>query len=434
MSWDNVLPTTVASNDAPVTTLLAASEQGRVDAWYTLLAGDARFRVIATATSLPDLNAKLNTMRPELLIVDGMVFRSASDLANGLARYTGMACVLLPAQTTESDIATVSAVPCVKRVFTGDLNLTAEAGSLYETVTASRLPGQAVSNWNPLSGGALDIPAGLRVIAVWNHVGGSGKTTLATNLAFEARRRGLKTLLVGLGAPDDTGIVLPRTKAAPNLLTWHSTPTPEGLQAAIQNVDGLDVLAGYPDVVAAEEVIGAALEGPASLQALVVTAALSGYSVIILDAPALERAAPVLAAANQLLLVARPTINDALRSVEAYRTVTERLAGKHRIPPQGIRVALNQTRPDLWSPERFHAACSALQQKPFPPIVAAIPDDGRVPQAQNEREFPLLKAAAFQRAFMPLAEACLQIKGSAAPVTDAQPRRVFKLGPVKVGM
>lgn len=439
MSWATT-DNTLSANESPVTLLLAAPEQGRVDAWYNLLASDARFRVVATATSSADLNAKL-AMTPEVILMDGMLFRSASELAHVLTRYNGVAWVLLPTQSTDADVAAVSGLPCVKRVFKGDFNLAQETGRLYETVRALRLPTGATTNvWNPLDNPSSQIPTGLRVIAVWNLVGGAGKTTLAVNLAFEARRRGLKTLLVGLGAPDDMALTLPRTKATPNLTAWNANPTPDGLRASLQTAEGLDVLAGWPDVLSATQSHLTELDAPNSLRNLVVTAAYAGYAVIVLDTPAVERAAPALSAANQLLLVARPTLSDALRSVEAYRMVTENLSHQHRIPAQGIRLALNQTREGLWSPAQFHNACAQLlnpdQKKPFPPIVAAIPDDARVPEAQIRREVPLLSAPNFQRAFMLLAEACLQIKGNPSPVTanDDGPRKTINLGLVKVKM
>jgi MinD-like ATPase involved in chromosome partitioning or flagellar assembly len=273
------------------------------------------------------------------------------------------------------------------------------------------------------------------VIAIWNLAGGVGKTTLATCLAFAASQKHIKTLLVGLGAPDDMGILLPRIKAQPNLSHWHANPTPEGLRACVQTAEGLDVLPGYADVQSA---VDAPVDpnSPGGLNQLVMTAALAGYSVIVLDAPSTERAALALAVANQLLLVARPTNSDALRSVEAFRTVTERLKGQHRVSRAGLRVVLNQVRTGLHSAKEFHEACAALlgAQHTFPPIVATLPDDPRVPAAQNARQIPLQAAPDFARAFGPVAETCLQITPATAatPAAAAPAKPKFQLGPITV--
>lgn len=430
-----------AATEEPVTVLLAAPAQTRVDAWYAALASDARFRVVSSATSSADFGNKL-AMRAEVLVVDALLFRSAQELTLHLTRYSGAAFVLLPQQATPVEAAAVQNLPCVKAVFNGEVNLVAEAGRVYETGRALRAPSAALSHgthgaWDNLVPNAGGGPTGIRIIAVWNQVGGSGKTTLSTNLAFEARRRGLKTLLIGLGAPDDAAAILPRTKAAPNIVNWMARPNGDGLKEALQSVDQLDVIAGFPDVLTAEQAAHTPAEAPESVRNLVLTAAYAGYAVILLDVPNTDIAAVALSAANVLLLVARPTLADALRSVEAYRAVTERLAGQHRIPPEGIRVALNQAHPTAWPPQAFHDACTTLldrqRKKSFPPIVATIPFDPRVPAAQNERQVPLFTAQEFQRGLMPVAEACLQVRATPLATPNEPPAaKTMKLGPVRL--
>ena len=64
-------------------------------------------------------------------------------------------------------------------------------------------------------------------------------------------RRGLRSLLVSLDAPDVTPLHL-SLKSEPNILGWFTNPTDVGLKNSIQKVGDLDVLAGFPDILAEE--------------------------------------------------------------------------------------------------------------------------------------------------------------------------------------
>ncbi len=66
-----------------------------------------------------------------------------------------------------------------------------------------------------------------------------------------------------------------------------------------------------------------------------------------------------------------------MRTVEAYRTVVERLAGEHHIPASGVYVVLNRMGGRM-SLDEWHKAASALLGRPFPPVVAQIPDEPKV--------------------------------------------------------
>lgn len=391
-----------------VTVLLAGPPQ-RVMGWYSALMNDARFRVLSFATDPNDLLAKLAT-RPEVVILDASMFPGPKPLIEALTKVSGVAYVLLPLQADAGVREQIGALPAVRGVFVGDLNLLELLPRIYADATARRTQAPDLS-WAVREGGPT--LAGLRILTVWNQAGGTGKSTVAAALALEAARRGLPALLVGLGAPDPLPLHL-GLAAEPNLTAWMTSPSREGLAGALQRVGDLSVLVGFPDVIAEARAMGMRPEDPGSIPQLAMTAAYAGYAVVIFDAPPEGLAPLAISASNSLLIVARPTVADAWCSVEAVRTVSERLAGQHRIPPEGILVALNRVRQGAMSSGEWHAAASKALGRPFPPVVASIPDDPAVEEAQNHGKPPAHASDRFARAIHTLADALFG-KGAAAP-------------------
>ncbi len=414
-----------------VTVLLAGSIQ-RLQAWYTALAADARFRVTLQASDPQDLTTKLVT-NPDVLLLDAGIYPGPQPLLADLTRYHGAAYVLLPMEASREAMDSVAQIPCVKGVYKGELNLVALLGEMYVAATAqrsARLNQGMEALWNRPQSGGGGAPMGLRVVAVWNQIGGAGKTTVATNLAYEAARRGLPTLLVGMGAPDDLPLIL-GLKPEPNLNHWRANPTPEGLKLALQKVDTLDVLAGFPDVLSEARAISTPLDAPESIPKMVMTAAYMGYAVIVLDAPPTALASAALAAANTLVLVARPSLEGVMRTVEAYRTVVERLAGEHHIPPAGIHVVLNHMSGRM-SVDEWHKAASGLLGRPFPPVVAQIADDPRVGEAQDGRKLPLNLSDTFARGLKPLADTLFSPQGAVPQEKNNGKGKAFEIFGVRV--
>ncbi len=420
----------VQSADA-VTVLLAGSIP-RLQAWYTALAADARFRVAMQASDPQDLKSKLVT-NPDVLVLDAGIYPGPQPLLDDLTRYHGAAYVLLPMEASREAMDSVAQIPCVKGVYKGEINLMAIVGEMYAAATAqwqARLNAGMEALWNRPQGMGGGQPLGLRVVAVWNQAGGVGKTTIATNLAYEAARRGLPTLLVGMGAPDDLPLIL-GLKPEPNLNHWRANPTAEGLKLALQKVDTLDVLAGFPDVLSEARAINTPLDAPESLPKLVLTAAYMGYAVIVLDAPPTALASAALAAANTLVLVARPSLEGVMRTVEAYRTVVERLAGEHHIPASGVYVVLNRAGGRM-ALDEWHKAASALLGRPFPPVVAQIPDEPRVGEAQDGRKLPMNVSDAFARGLKPLADALFSPQGAQQTPQNGNGKKTFEIFGVRV--
>jgi chromosome partitioning protein len=397
---------------AEAVTILLAGPMPRVNAWYTALAADARARVTSFATDPQDLTFKIASA-PEALLLDASIYPGPKEMVDLLTRYAGTAYVLLPLEANAEAMDNVSKIPAVKGVYRGDVNLVELSGKLFgdvQALRASTQPGMQAL-WKPRSEGFS--PVGMRIIAVWNQSGGVGKTTISTNLAYEAARRGLPTLLIGLGAPDDLPLIL-GLKPEPNIVSWRSNPNQDGLKMALQKLDTLDVLAGFPDVLSEAMAINTPQDAPNSVQKLILTAAYAGYAVIVLDAPPTVLAASAISAANTLVLVARPSLEGVMRTVHAYRTVVERLAGEHRIAPSGVFVVLNRITPSRMTSEEWHKAASGLLGQPFPPIVAQIADEPLVGELQDRKRIPLMASESFTRGIQPLANALFSTSGPAS--------------------
>jgi arsenite-transporting ATPase len=412
---------------AQAAAVILAGPQERVLAWVAGIQADARFRVLSYAHSLPDLQSKL-AANPELLLLDASIFPGPEALIDILTRFQKAAFVLAPFPLKPEEETAITTIPCVKALFKHEVSLPELAGQMYGTALSLRSlarPELEKSVWEGPGKSGL-VPVATRIIAVWNQMGGVGKTTLATNLAYESARRGLPTLLVGLGAPDDLPLIMNLTQS-PNITTWRSNPTLEGLRQSIQKKDKLHVIAGFPDLLSGTAMAEA---GDGSLNDLVILGATrAGYAVIILDVPASTLAGSAIAAANTLVLVARPSLEGVLRSVEAVHTVVERMSGKHTIPPEGIHVVLNRLGGRLEADE-WHRSASASLKRSFPPIVAQIPDDPRVGAAQDNKNMPLLASDTFARALRPLADSLLAVGDR--PLETGSFKKTFQLGPVKI--
>jgi len=387
-----------------VTVLLAAT-MNRLNVWGPALSNDTRLRLVSVATSPDDLMSKL-AYHPDALLLEARVFPGPNELMAFLGKAQTDVYVVLPPQGADA-AEQVRALPTVKGVYVGDVD---NMQVLADTIVANAQARVRASNggvWT--AGGHAPAVTGFKAVVVWNQAGGVGKTTVASNLAFESARRGVPTLLIGLGAPDDLALIT-GLKPRPNIGDWMANPTHEGLKAALQTRDGLDVLVGFPDVLSEAQAVALPTDAPSNVPNLVTTAAYMGYGMVVIDAPPTALAANAIAAGNALVLVARPSLEGVLRTVEAYRTVVERLAGQHRITPQAVHVVLNRVGNRL-NPQEWHAAASDLLGRNFPPILATIPDLPAVGRAQDRRELPLLVSGEFARAFMPLVDTLAPVGG-----------------------
>jgi arsenite-transporting ATPase len=397
---------TGTEKDIESVSVLLAGPPGMVTTWYQAFISDGRFRVVSFANDPEDLQMKLAN-RPEVILLDARIFPGPPPLFNLLTGVEGAVYVVLPAEVKESLVGEIQAVASVKGAYRGDVNLSQLLGRMYDTALTLRT--RAPSLVEPFVRGRKpgSTVTGLRIIAIWNQAGGVGKTTIATNLAFEASRRGLRTLLVGLSAPDDLPLIM-GLDPEPNISGWQANPSREGLKVLIQQVGDLDVIGGFRSVIDEARAMNIKPTEPQSIPNLAMDAAYSGYATIILDTPPSTTAPAAIMGANTLLLVSRPTASGAQRTMEAYRTVVKRLAGEHRISPANIMVVLNMATGGDYAPDEWHQMMAGALKKAgvgAPPIAVVIPEDPSIRVAQNNGKVAMQVSDTLARGIHKLAEA-----------------------------
>ena len=432
MSWNTPQPQ--SGGDTPVSILLAHKDMDRTTAWYQSLQLDARFRVTSMANTAQDLRAKLASS-PEVILLDATVFDGPPPLIEALTSISGAVYLIAPGGIGEELIEQFKSIPSVKSVSLGDVNIADFMARAYADALALRRMAPALSPtaWNggPQRGAGV---GGLRIVTVWSRSGGTGRTTIAISLAQAVARRGLKTLLIGLGAPDVAPLLL-GLQPEPNITAWMAAPTDESLRSSIQTAGDLHVLAGFPDITS-EAQGERASEAKGSINELVTSAAYGGYSAIILDTPSAGGVVPrALSAANTWLMVARPTVADAWMSVEAFRTVTQKIAGQHRITPGNIFVVLNQRTNGHLTADQWHTAADSACRKlnlnvGFPPVMATLPYSVDVPLAQDGGRSALDASDEVARPIHRLAEALFG--GIAAAPQERKGGGVVRIGPLKI--
>ncbi len=435
MAWDNNAQHTAPGGEAPVNILLAGPIE-RTTAWYQSLQSDARFRVSAMANDPRDMQAKL-AGSPEVVWLDAQIFSGPSPLVEALTSVAGAVYLLVPGNVDEGMVEQLNGITAVKSVHRGDFQINDLMQRSYTDALALRrsAPSLSPSQWaGGRSGGTI---SGLRVVGVWSRSGGSGATSIAAALAQSVSRRGLKTLLIGLNAPDILPLHL-EVKPEPNILSWFANPSDAGLKASIQAIGDLHVIAGFPDMIA-EGQGDRPPEAKGSLNELVTSAAYAGYAVIILDIPSGGSVAPrAISAANTWLMPVHATVGGVWNAVEAFRTVTQRAAGQHRINPGNIFVALNMRTDGMLTADEWHQAADAGCRNlglnvGFPPVAATFPYDGAVPLAQNKGRSPLDASDAFARPIHSLAEMMfgqtIGVQGD-----NGSSGTVKKFGPLKIRM
>jgi len=391
-NWGPRADAGASGSEAPVTIFLTGEVGSqRLLAWQQAVTMDGRFRMAAVANDPSDFQNKL-AYNPEVVVLDALIFPGPQPLIQAVTSVTGAAFVILPSSVSTASEPEIQelpeklkTIPSVKGVYIGDAPIPDLLQRAYEIALTLRRTIAAPKSWQSRSGG-MATAGGMRVITVWNRAGGVGKTTISAALSQAVARKGMRSLLIGLDAPDVMPLHL-NLKQEPNILGWFTNPTDDGLKKSIQSIVDLDVVAGFPDILA--EDAGQKAEDKNSIASLATTAAYSGYASIILDAPASSSiASSAVMAANTWVLVARPTLADAWASVDALRTVTQRAAGQHRIAPGNIFVVLNQRTNGMLSPDEWHKAADTVcrntgLQTGFPPVAAVIPFVQGIPLSQD---------------------------------------------------
>ena len=432
MAWNNA--PVQNGGDQPVNVLLAAPME-RANPWYQALSADARFRVSSMATDPHDLRAKLASS-PEVVWLDGSIFGGPDPLTDTLTSIAGAVYLLVPANVDNELAEKFKSIPSVKSVFRGDFEINSVMDRSYNDAISLRRTAPSLSStaWAGGRTGGGGTIAGLRVVAVWSRSGGAGSTSIAASLAQATAQRGLKTLLIGLNAPDVLPLHL-NIKPEPNIMGWFSNPSDQGIRASIQELGDLHVLAGFPDMLS-EAQADRAPEEKGSLAELVTSAAYGGYAVIIMDVPAGGAVAPrAISAANTWLMPALPTVAGVWNAVEAFRTVTQKAAGTHRINPGNIFVTLNMRANGMLTADEWHQAADAGARNMklnvgFPPVAGVIPYVQAVPLTQNKGRSALEASEEFSRPIHQLAELLFGSAVGANARNDSG--KVKSFGPLKI--
>jgi arsenite-transporting ATPase len=365
--------------------MLLAGPPSRVNAWFTSLQMDSRFRVNTFSTDPQDLENKMG-YNPEAILLDATIFSGPENLVNFLTKTSSAVYVILPREAGDDTRKTLNDLPSVRGVYINDINLSQMAGRIYAEVIALR--NQAPTLAQIGKGYRTErVAGGLRVITVWSRTGGSGKSTIAAALALEASQRGIKTLLVGLSVPDISLPTFLNLKTNPNLFGWLANPSFEGgIRPNVQSKGMLDVLVGLQDGIKEKELTKPP-EDPSSINQLVINATFGGYSIVILDTPVSGAYSNAISASNTMVLVTTPMLDQAVVSGEAYRMAFKRMRDQHRIGVGNIFVVLNRYRPGLLTSNEWHEAADAYTQTMgighFPPVAEVIPEVPEVALAAN---------------------------------------------------
>ena len=423
----------------PITTMLVAPMLDTImGAMYP--AFDARFMVSNTASDWGELAQRLQTKPVEVVIIEADIAPDPNALQQFLDTVNAQlqVFIVLPPAWQRAKPA-LEQLEVVREVFIGPVNYRIVADRVATAVQSRRAAHQDIGLHES---GAFRVGhatvVGTRVIALIGK-GGAGKSSIASNLGQQLALSGLRTLLIDLDVP---GALPSYLNVSPGKNVFFSSPDLQGLKASVQAVsEQLHVLVGPADGISAAEV---ALLGPkedGSIYNLIQTAVVDNYAAVILDLPAdpkSEFGLQALMAANTVLMVARPATVDQVWAVSTFRLLTEQLAGRHRIARERIYLVLNGVDPqnDNLSPSEFHHACDEhLRDRnlgAFPPIIAVLPTDSTVRNAQNVGKLPIetpQTSSEYRRAIQVLADTLYPGASKAHPPDH---RRVINLGIVKV--
>jgi Flp pilus assembly CpaE family ATPase len=434
--------------ESKVTVMLAAAGTDAVT--YQMqppFLSDARFVISAAVTQWSQFEQTLNTMRPQLLVVQTDIAPGADQLINVLKHlqlWNGVAIVALPQALRELRGA-FEQVSSVRSVFIGaapNWAEVAQAGFAAVMTEQARTAASAPLQQAYLGRTATAV-TGTRVVAFVSGSGGVGRSTLAENLAYElAHRMNIKTLLMSFDLPATVVAHLPY-KFYPNALEYFHRPG-DGFMAAIQakaekkEDDPLHVLVApenTADYIRAGEYSAANKAAVDSIYSLVQTAWGRNYAAVLLDLPAGPQAWTMqgIMAANTAVIVTRPTLADLAATRHTMILLLERLVSEHRIPREAISMVFNQVNErSPMTPSSFHGGLVANYGW-APSVSAVIPFDPAVTQAQDAQTPPVARVDAFAKGVRSLATALFP-GGATAEMGDASSagqRGLFRLPKIK---
>jgi MinD-like ATPase involved in chromosome partitioning or flagellar assembly len=361
---------------------------------------DSRLTVAGQATLWDALKAQLPVYKPEVLVIHGGLAPNQDDLMvllSTLQAWNGSAVVVLPEGVAGARGALENMTGVVAGVYVAPVTwpeIPDRAYSAGETARArvmkvSAAPVMAAQSASAGMGymppGLQPILTGTKRVAILSHAGGAGVSTIAEGLAYElAVRLSIKTLLFSLGMPAAVASHL-RLRYTPSMTDFFERPSRASIQSAIQRLEGLEVLVAPEnslEYLKAGQVVDT--QAPNSIYAGLTSAEDGSYAAMIMDLP--SEVTPwmlhPLAFANQLLIVARPTLAD-LFAVRHTLNALSILGSK--LPRENTFLVLNQvSEASAFSPRQFlDELANAMNYAPQ--IAAVIEHDPNILVAQNQQ-------------------------------------------------
>jgi cellulose biosynthesis protein BcsQ len=383
---------------------------------------DDHFTITLLAKGMENLTRGLGEGEPQILIVYADIASSPDELARVLGNLRrSLAVVLLPVNwaTTQGLFERLGPVKKVYLLPVIPRDILREAESLVRTAQAI---GSSTSPLQALGGGAVSQTAavGTRILSFVSAEGGTGRTTLAENLAYELGvRRSINTLLGSFDWPATVPLHF-KMNVAPSAAEFFARPGRSGFEDSLQKYKGdevLQVLLAPQDMLAysqAERRSESALQAGAkpqdvatSIHSLLLAAYSRMCAAVILDLPpAMPNSVWTwhsLAVSNTVLIVARPTL-DGLKTVGTMTQVlTQMLATEHQIQRNSIFVVLNQrTSRSAFTPGAFSKEVSAAFGW-CPPVLATFDFQEEIRAAQDNQRPAVETCEGFSKGIIALA-------------------------------
>lgn len=398
------------SAQQPIRVLLSAPGQQALNAVYGQFILDKRLLVTGLATS-PQMLEQALLQEPEVAVIDVELLAEygESGILNFLASKLGnsVAIVLLP-QPLGRLSGAISQLDRVREVLVKPVGVAQVIDRCYQVGISERAAREAMapatvhaaSALSRTTGAARVAFAGTRVFAIGGGKGGSGKTTVAVNLAYRLSQVGIRTLLMGFDIPDAVGIQL-GLPMSPNSLNWFRRPTREGFAASLQHKDGLlDVCLSPNDKIEAARIAQKAPDQEGSIAHLVEAARdhHPPYAAIVMDLPPTESEWSIqpLLRANTVILVCEPDLASAVNLVSTIRLLTGVFDPRYRVPRDAIYAVLNRVeKEDVMTPRRMQEAVREQLDGWAPPFIAIIPADPGVRACQIDFIPPVTRRQEF---------------------------------------
>ena len=226
------------------------------------------------------------------------------------------------------------------------------------------------------------------VLAIWSGMaGGTGKSTIAANLALRLARADGAAILLAFG-----GSARHMRVGGEGAGAFATRPGENGFQDGLQAWRELPVMPPPADfhTLARMEALGAGTAG--SVTHLIRFAA-DRYDLVIVDCPTGtgEWALQPVMVAGTILLVSRPAVADQTEIARALNLLDRIRRPRNGERPYRLHIALNDALPGDPDTDVFRQGLATLLGRQAPEVAARLPHHPNVRRAQNEA-LPLVEA------------------------------------------